>query len=83
MCYNCGCRIPQDDMGDPKNITDQTFKKLAEELGKNERETKELVKKYLQAADTNNKQIEKIFEEASKAWGQSVEDAKKNTLKML
>jgi len=25
MCYNCGCGDPNDDMGDPKNITNQTI----------------------------------------------------------
>lgn len=47
MCYNCGCGMTDDDMGDPKNIT------------------------------------EKTFEEASKASGQTVEQAKKETLEML
>lgn len=47
MCYNCGCGMADDDMGDPKNVT------------------------------------EKTFEEAAKASGQSVEDAKKNALEIL
>lgn len=47
MCYNCGCGIPDDDMGNPKNITTKTF------------------------------------EEAAKASGQSLEDAKKQTLKLI
>ncbi|MBI4092032.1 MAG: hypothetical protein HY427_02400 [Candidatus Levybacteria bacterium] len=47
MCYNCGCEMPDDDMGHPKNIT------------------------------------EKTFEEAAKAEGQTVEEAKKNTLALL
>ncbi|MBI3485505.1 hypothetical protein HY025_01020 [Candidatus Daviesbacteria bacterium] len=47
MCFNCGCGMPADDMGDPKNIT------------------------------------EKTFQEAAKASGQSVEEAKKNALKIL
>lgn len=25
MCYNCGCGIPDDDMGDPANITEKTI----------------------------------------------------------
>ena len=29
MCYNCGCGKPDDDMGDPKNITDKTFEEAA------------------------------------------------------
>jgi hypothetical protein len=47
MCYNCGCQMPDNNQGDPKNITDKTF------------------------------------EEASKAAGQSLEEAKKNTLELL
>lgn len=47
MCYNCGCGIADDDMGDPKNITTKTF------------------------------------EEAAKASGQSVEEAKKQALQLL
>lgn len=47
MCYNCGCQNPKDNMGDPHNITDETFEKAAH------------------------------------AWGQSVDEAKKNTLELL
>ena len=47
MCYNCGCQMPDNDMGNPKNITNKTFN------------------------------------EASKAAGQSAEEAKKNTLDLL
>lgn len=47
MCYNCGCQMPDNDMGNPKNITDKTF------------------------------------DEAAKAMGQPVEEAKKNTLDLL
>ena len=47
MCYNCGCQMPDNDMGDPRNITNKTFN------------------------------------EASKAAGQSAEEAKKNTLDLL
>jgi len=54
MCYNCGCGMPDDDMGkgdagvdDGKSITDKTF------------------------------------EEAAKSQGMIIEDAKKETLKLL
>jgi hypothetical protein len=47
MCYNCGCQMPDNDMGNPKNITNKTF------------------------------------DEASKAAGQSAEEAKKNTMALL
>ena len=29
MCYNCGCGNPNDDMGNPDNITYTTFQKAA------------------------------------------------------
>ncbi len=29
MCYNCGCGNPNDDMGNPDNITTTTFQKAA------------------------------------------------------
>jgi hypothetical protein len=47
VCYNCGCKMPDNDMGNPKNITNKTF------------------------------------QEAAKAAGQSVEEAKRNTLELL
>ena len=30
MCYNCGCNNPNDDMGNPANITTGTFQKAAD-----------------------------------------------------
>ncbi len=47
MCYNCGCQMPDNDMGKPTNITNRTFERVAKE------------------------------------WGQSVEEARKNTLELL
>lgn len=47
MCYNCGCQMPDNDMGNPKNITNKTF------------------------------------EEAAKASGQTIEEAKKNAVELL
>lgn len=29
MCYNCGCQMPDNDMGNPKNITTKTFEEAA------------------------------------------------------
>lgn len=29
MCYNCGCEMPNNDMGSPKNITNKTFEEAA------------------------------------------------------
>ena len=59
MCYNCGCGIPDDPMGegnagvDPegKSITNKTFKAAAQSQGMNElqakKETLKLLKKVL------------------------------------
>ena len=33
MCYNCGCGMPNNDMGDPKNITNQTLIEAARAMG--------------------------------------------------
>jgi hypothetical protein len=40
MCYNCGCGKPQDDMGDPKNITDKTFEEAAKASKQSSNEAK-------------------------------------------
>lgn len=49
MCYNCGCGMPDDDMGqghagvDPngKSITNKTFKAAADSQAMNEQQAKE------------------------------------------
>jgi hypothetical protein len=33
MCYNCGCQMPDDDMGNPDNITNKTFENAATAAG--------------------------------------------------
>ena len=33
MCYNCGCGMPNNDMGKPENITDQRLAEAAEAMG--------------------------------------------------
>lgn len=49
MCYNCGCQMPDNDMGDPRNITDKTFEQAAKAVGQSadeaKRNTLELLKK--------------------------------------
>jgi len=57
MCYNCGCEMPDDDMGKGKiseggaSLTDEDFKLLAEKWGMSLEETKrnvlDLLKKEL------------------------------------
>lgn len=88
MCYNCGCHIPDDDMGHPDNITISTFKSLGKKVGKKEPETRQWVFEYLEDQIKNpdvseNGDIEEMFVKASKAWGQTVKDAKKQTYNIL
>lgn len=51
MCYNCGCGMPDDDMGNPKNITNKTFEEAAKASGQTveqaKKEALELLKKQL------------------------------------
>lgn len=83
MCYNCGCHIPQDDMGNPDNLTDSTLKKIAEGRNIPLDKLKANLKTYLQSNLTDDAEFEREFSKAAKAWGQSVEEAKKNTLQLL
>ncbi len=86
MCYNCGCSNPDDDMGSLKNITNQTLTHLAQHLGKSEVQTKEMLFNFLSTNDPaleSDANISAMFTEAAKAWGQSVDEAKKNTLALL
>lgn len=48
MCWNCGCMMPDDDMGNPDNITTRTIIKAGKAGGnKNVKEVMEtMVKTY-------------------------------------
>lgn len=86
MCYNCGCAIPEDDMGSVDNITESTLMHLSEHWGKNLTETKKELLNILLTNDPRaetDQHLKDMFEKASKAWGQSIEDAKKNTAALL
>lgn len=52
MCYNCGCQMPDNDMGHPENITDKTFEEAAkaagESVGEAKKNTLALLKKQLE-----------------------------------
>lgn len=48
MCYNCGCGMPDDDMGDPKNITNKTIDELSEINGMSRKKTLEEIKKSVE-----------------------------------
>lgn len=51
MCYNCGCQMPDNDQGNPKNITNKTFEEAAKAAGETPEEAKkntlELLEKTL------------------------------------
>ena len=40
MCYNCGCGKLDDNMGNPKNITNKTFEEAAKASGQKTEEGK-------------------------------------------
>ncbi len=51
MCYNCGCDMPDNNMGDVRNITEKTFEDAATAAGQSpedaKRNTFELLKRLL------------------------------------
>ena len=47
MCYNCSCGKPEDDHGNPKNITNKTFKEAAQANDMTLREAKAKTKTLL------------------------------------
>jgi hypothetical protein len=48
MCYNCGCQMPNNDMGKAENITNATFEEAAEAMGLSPRESKQNALELLQ-----------------------------------
>jgi len=61
MCYNCGCGMPNNDMGDPKNITNKTFEEAAkasnqspQDARKNARELLDKVSKAKEQSNDKN-----------------------------
>jgi hypothetical protein len=86
MCYNCGCFNPEDDMGHPDNITDKTLTHLSEHWGKSLKETQKILLTLIEQNDSkleSDHHLKEMFERAAKAWGQSLDEAKKNTYKLL
>jgi hypothetical protein len=80
MCYNCGCFNPQDDMGNSDNITEATLKKLAGQEDLNAFKARLLDQLNQNQLDST---LEAEFAKAAKAWGQSVDEAKKNAKDLL
>lgn len=48
MCYNCGCGMPNNDMGKPENITNKTFEAAASAMGQSTKESKENARELLE-----------------------------------
>lgn len=48
MCYNCGCQMPDNDMGNPKNITNKTFEDAAKAADQTPEEAKRNTLELLQ-----------------------------------
>jgi hypothetical protein len=57
MCYNCGCGMPNNDMGKPENITNKTFEKAAAAMGQTakegEKNARDLLEKVLASKEEN------------------------------
>jgi hypothetical protein len=55
MCYNCGCGMPNNDMGKPQNITNKTIEEAAAAMGQNPKDAKknarDLLEKVLAAKE--------------------------------
>jgi len=55
MCYDCGCQMPNNDMGKPENITNKTFQEAADAMGLSVKEAKknalELLEKVLRSKE--------------------------------
>ena len=48
MCYNCGCGMPNNDMGKSENITNKTFEEAAAAMGQSPEDAKSNARKLLE-----------------------------------
>ena len=46
MCYNCGCGMPNNDMGNPANITNKTFEEAAKAMKQSAEDAKKMPVNY-------------------------------------
>lgn len=88
MCYNCGCEIPDDDMGHPDNIINKTLDNVAQEMGMEPGSFRTKLTHDLEAQKEDptmnlDPAVDEMFLKASNAWGQKIEDAKAQTLALL
>ena len=58
MCYNCGCGMPNNDMGNPKNITSKNFEEAAAAMGQSVKDAQKnahrLLERVLAAQEKSN-----------------------------
>lgn len=84
MCYNCGCGVPTDNMGDKNNITEGMLEEHAKSKKIDLSELKiDLLNKLEKDPQNIRPDYEKMFKTAADSWGQSVEEAKKEALSLL
>ncbi len=91
MCYNCGCELPKDDMGqghalkDPngRSITDQTFDVLAAQTKKSAEEVKKLALNQLEGKSNDQVLSDLLMKNAAESQAMTEEEAKVNTKKLL
>lgn len=84
MCFNCGCRMPEDDMGHPDNITTGTLRVLAKKRKVKLAELMHDLAHYLEKPPLHlDSEYEDMFKKAAKAWGQSVKEGKRQTYNLL
>ena len=55
MCYNCGCQMPNNDMGHPENITNKTFDEAAKAMGLTAKKSKELIHIFYRGRKCNHR----------------------------
>lgn len=94
MCYNCGCGLPHDDMGqghaeldpDGKSITEETFEKLAEKWGMDKHAVQVQVLNSLTGKEHDGEKthyMEHLYEHAAESQGMTVYQAKEEVIKLL
>lgn len=94
MCYNCGCGLPDDDMGvghalieaNGKSITDETFKVIAEKWQMTPLEAKTLALQLLEGEVHDSEKehfMEHLYEEAGPSQGMTTQQAKDEARKLL
>ena len=48
MCYNCGCGMPNNDMGNSDNITNKTFEEAAKAMNQSSADAKKNARELLE-----------------------------------